>query len=769
MDISLKKFGLFVNKSFPFKQITVFYGGNESGKTTVFDAIVSSLIKVSGTTVYGKRINARYQKDKSVQSSLPAYSISAPSFLHTHAIREGNIQFNLDEDKNKNEVVQIIQNSLFDTGFDPKKLKEKCLESSEKTGTKKSAKNYKQLKESLDKAESHFQRIDAERINSIKEWSSLPEKETKKQNLEEELKKIEESLEQTNTRYEVLEKKENHSFFDRLYASILVWEDKSKMISGLKKLLESDSETFLTSSEKKLTELSFEIKSLKNQSEEKEKKITSLGLEKQEADKKLNSIFALEPMAGSFEKRLDEILSATILKTQIVWQIPYVIVSLGVSLAGFMISIFSVQDGFSVSPLFVGGLLLVAAGVFVFFRFGKNIDVEKDEESLKTRIQSLSEELILQSKNAIRPILNTKEGIREALKEYSNSLVLERNQIQIKEDSLILEKNLLAEVLQQLRKLQNESEDIKTATDEILKKSNTSSIEEYKEKIRSAKSIITEFSDLDLRLSQTAKEYQTLSIEELKLRTKDKLINFEKENIPKYFSSEEKNEKSNLKSTIESQKQKKDLKSKEVHELQYSLASLVATSTERLNRILKEWEKASTDLNQVKNDFDEIELNFRAYQNLANVFSEMDQNSDNQMQVLIESVGKRWNELLSGNELRKLEWDDIAKKPSSFDKRNELRDFENLSTGTQELLSFALRLEYAKRMSSEEKIPWILLDEPFRHMDEARVGSAVNYCLDFLRREEWNGVFFTFDPGLVKTIQENAKSKNLDCILHELT
>ncbi|TGN14311.1 ATP-binding protein [Leptospira ilyithenensis] len=769
MDISLKKFGLFVNKSFSFKRITIFYGGNESGKTTVFDAIVSSLIKVSGTTVYGKKINARYQKDKSVQSSIPAYSISAPSFLHTYAIREGNVQFNLDEDKNKNEVIQVIQNSLFDTGFDPKKLKEKCLESSEKTGIRKAAKNYKSLKESLDKAEADFLRIDRDRMNSLKEWSSIPDLETKKQNLEEELKKMEDFLIQTNARYEILEKKETHSSLDKLYASVLLWEDKSKNISSLKKLLESNSEGLLTSSEKKSSELSFEIKSLKNASEEKEKRIASLSLERQEADKKLNSLSLFEPMARSFEKRLDEILSATIVKTQIIWQVPYIIASISISFIGFIASILSVKDGFTVTPLFIGGLLLVLTGGLVFLLFAKKINIEKDEGSVNAHVKYLSEDMILQTKDTIRPILATKDGIREALKGYFSDLESERRQNQIKEDALISEKNHLTDVLKKIRRLQEEWEETKTITEEILKKSDSISIEEYKDKIRSAKSVLEEFSELDLRLSQIAKEHLTHSIEELKLRIKDKLTNFEKENIPKDFSLDEKNEKSNLKLTIESKKKDKEIKSKEVHELQYSLASLVATSTERLNRILKEWEKSSTDLDQAKKDFDDAELNFSAYQNLAKVFADMDANSGNQMQVLIESLGKRWNELLSGNELRKLEWDDIAKKPSSFDKRNELRDFDNLSTGTQELLSFALRLEYAKRMSGEEKIPWILLDEPFRHMDETRTRSAVNYCLDFLGKEEWNGVFFTFDSNLVKTIQENAKSKNLDCILHELT
>jgi DNA sulfur modification protein DndD len=55
MVLKLNSFGLFRNQSFELGQITIFFGKNESGKTTIFDAIVSSLIRITGTTSYGKK------------------------------------------------------------------------------------------------------------------------------------------------------------------------------------------------------------------------------------------------------------------------------------------------------------------------------------------------------------------------------------------------------------------------------------------------------------------------------------------------------------------------------------------------------------------------------------------------------------------------------------------------------------------------------------------------------------------------------------------
>ena len=62
MKLSLENFGIFSAKEFPIQKVNVFTGPNESGKTTILDAFVSALVKVTGSKKYGKILNERYQE-----------------------------------------------------------------------------------------------------------------------------------------------------------------------------------------------------------------------------------------------------------------------------------------------------------------------------------------------------------------------------------------------------------------------------------------------------------------------------------------------------------------------------------------------------------------------------------------------------------------------------------------------------------------------------------------------------------------------------------
>ena len=51
--LTLQKFGKFVDKAFDFSDITVFRGDNETGKTTLFDAISVALCGGAATIIPG--------------------------------------------------------------------------------------------------------------------------------------------------------------------------------------------------------------------------------------------------------------------------------------------------------------------------------------------------------------------------------------------------------------------------------------------------------------------------------------------------------------------------------------------------------------------------------------------------------------------------------------------------------------------------------------------------------------------------------------------
>ena len=64
--LRLNSYGKFKMKDYTFSPVTAFIGDNESGKTTIFDALFNSLCSPSGSTTDGKRLKARYGDERSV-------------------------------------------------------------------------------------------------------------------------------------------------------------------------------------------------------------------------------------------------------------------------------------------------------------------------------------------------------------------------------------------------------------------------------------------------------------------------------------------------------------------------------------------------------------------------------------------------------------------------------------------------------------------------------------------------------------------------------
>ena len=66
--ITLKSFGLFSQRTFALKALTLFYGPNQSGKTTILDALRSELYKQhQGNSAQAKQLVARYGKNWQVE------------------------------------------------------------------------------------------------------------------------------------------------------------------------------------------------------------------------------------------------------------------------------------------------------------------------------------------------------------------------------------------------------------------------------------------------------------------------------------------------------------------------------------------------------------------------------------------------------------------------------------------------------------------------------------------------------------------------------
>ncbi|TGN18918.1 ATP-binding protein [Leptospira idonii] len=771
MELSLKKFGIFRDQKFPLGQVTVFLGQNETGKTTLFDSIVSSLLKISGATAYGKKLNARYEKDREAKiepnpagiSSLPAFS-----FLNSHAVREGNIGIVMDEAKGKKEMLDAVQKSLFDSGFDAKYLRQKCLENAERTGARKSARDLKAANTWKEQKNAEFQTVDSERKRIIQTWSSLPQLEEKRKKYVQKMEPIDSKVEEINSRLAILDQSEKYSYLDQVYSLALEREEKEKAASLSAKLLEKNSE-------KQITSLSDQIKEIqlkwKNQSEtlvSLQSQVGTSNQNKQELDEKEKKIAGWETKIKSLEKKLDDLFENLPQLYYEVWQKQILAIAGILFVSGLSLSWFLQSETHSRYLGFLG-IVLIGAGSFLIFWKGKEKRFEKDETKIKSEMVSLSEELILLSEGEIRPLLVSRDGLREAFKTYYQKLTEVRSKSSSLLSDLEKKKAEISDLSQNQTHLQSEKIERENSLRSLLSESGSSSLEELREKLSSAKAVLQEFESIESRLKKVMEDNGWSSFDELRRRVKDELESYQKLGISKTFTPAHKTEKQNLKSDLGYLLQEKESLSKERGELEKEIHTVSVRSTEQLNQVLKQWEKGMFDFSQAESSLKELEKNIEAYQILGDVFAEMDAGSEDEMSSLVQSLSSKWNGILTGSEIRKIDWNSLSEDvPKAADKAGQVREFDHLSTGTKELLFFAMRLEYALRVGRESHLPWLLLDEPFRHMDVSRTESAVRYTLDFLKKENWNGVFFTFDESLSKCITENAGSKDMKCILHKL-
>jgi hypothetical protein len=102
-------------------RITLFHGRNETGKTTIFDAIFTELCKPKASKKQGRRIRKRYGDNTEVEvvfSGQPV-TIDEDEFLNLYAVHSGNMNLEL---KSNSSWTEKIKADLFTGGIDPAKI-----------------------------------------------------------------------------------------------------------------------------------------------------------------------------------------------------------------------------------------------------------------------------------------------------------------------------------------------------------------------------------------------------------------------------------------------------------------------------------------------------------------------------------------------------------------------------------------------------------------------------------------------------------------------
>jgi energy-coupling factor transporter ATP-binding protein EcfA2 len=113
--LKLRDFGKFKDREFEFKPITVFYGPNESGKSTLFDALTQSLCVLRGKQTAFERYGDQHLAEASFSPG-GELKFDSTEFFGFYAIKSDTITVPLD---GNGKWLERVKNSFFSGGANP--------------------------------------------------------------------------------------------------------------------------------------------------------------------------------------------------------------------------------------------------------------------------------------------------------------------------------------------------------------------------------------------------------------------------------------------------------------------------------------------------------------------------------------------------------------------------------------------------------------------------------------------------------------------------
>ena len=706
MILKLNKFGKFKNQSFKISDgITLFYGENESGKTTIFDSLMLLFSENKRVSAFSKQIKLRYGNDIDISSEpkIPEnLKLHPQSYNNLYAIRQSEIIFEMsDSKKDSKDWESEIKKKLFSSDIDIGKMVSEIK--AEYSGKAQNSISYKlnilaNEKNEIDKILNNlYDKIK----NSVNKKDNLKEL---KENLFLHENILKEKTEEQKKLYSLMKSKKESETKNKKLNLLKQINDFNKTDDFLSKniIFKNDYSNEINGRTKKIEELKTnmsylngKIEALKKSADEKEKRKTDYESVKIRIE---NALKNLKTMEDSIQKNK---------------KIPKII---------FFIIIAFISS--SLALYFKNPLWLVIILPTIPFMFLKENLINKNSKFVKDILESLPElnieetnililkdilnkELakieILMSENNYEEIENYNEELENNLKEFEN------------------ENNLLARLFDKL-KVKNKEEyyEIKYNYDLLLKEAE----ENYKKLTLEAKRL--GFQNIDLLETDCIRILKELDdkgvnnndYNEMEIRKiENDLKNFEAEiNILK----EETNKIKNNISYIEGELNNSDNIHAEIINFESKLAQIKEDiiNLNKRRRALKLLEEMLFSINK-KND---------------NIF----QSLSNEAKVLYNHItGKNLSDegiIMSGFDKDKIV---VA------DKQNQMRNVELLSSATKDAVYIAMRLSILTKIHQAGRL--ILLDDPFITFDNNRTKEALSFINEYSKNYNIPVVIFTKD------------------------
>lgn len=719
MILNLNKFGKFRNKSFEISDnLTLFYGENESGKTTIFDSLMLLFSENKKTSSFAKQIKLRYGDDIDINTEPEideSIKLHPQSYNNLYSIRQSEIIFEMsDSKKDSKDWESEIKKKLFASDIDVGKIISEVK--AEYAGKSQSAipaqlKNTKYRNEEIEEELNDLYSKANTEVNKKDKLKELDELLKESNNILKE--KIDEYNKLNALREEKNKAKEKNNLLN-INTMIHEFNKKDQFIKDNINLRDDHSKTINTlsvkidESENKISYLKGKIESLQKSSEEKNK--TDYQSIMLRIDKAITKIDALKEKNNKIPK--------------IVFLAAIVLVSALLSL-------------YFKNPYWF--LIILPSIPFLLIKEGKNDKFINDILDSLPELDINSDNLEL---SALKDILLRELAKIELILEKNDDEELENYKKELEEAVINLE-NHQKELNNFFNKLNIKNKEnyyeIKSNFDNVYK----STEELFKKLMIEAKKFgLKDIDTLNANCNRILKEldekginpddYNEMEMKALenKLRELEKEINSIKENMNKVISNA---------SYIQGELNSGD----DVHKKIVNLESEFAENNEEIK-----------NLNKRK----------KALELLENMLSKINKKNDDIFNSLSNEAELLYNHI-TGKNLS----DDVISM-SGFDKnkimvkdkQNEMRNVELLSSATKDAVYIAMRLSILSKIHETGRL--ILLDDPFITFDNKRTKEALSFIREYSKKYNIPIAIFTKDV-FIRDIMKNYQ----EAIIHELS
>ncbi len=767
--LKLKKFGRYLNQEFNLGATTLFYGENEAGKSTLFDALFYALCKPKKNQKPGKELRSRYgdqiQSEAIATKGTLLPEITEEEFLHLYSIRSGSIHLEF-----SGNWLERVKSNLFSHGIDPGKAAEHFTRLSQEKGNlthvKAIHKKSTELKECREELRETIARRDAilGRRSELSAMDSRQKELNQKQvNLDKQIQSLEELIRQESEimqrqsiRDELTLIRNAERAHEKLKKSLLY----SKNSIGELDLLQSPISQFSA----RLASVDGGIEKLREDIKELEREILQHKETKALLVEKSSLALNLLTRIQTFRSHPPMSRSVTYDRMRM-WTGG--IVALTGTVAVLLLNAFTQLHAWIIfSPT---ALILIGLTVALLSRKEiSKVDAGAEENLLNDLCDSWK------IRFSDFPPVKTLNGMEQFLQMQEMELSQYRNRSVDLEKRSGLQKNQLQDEQNTRERLIQEREKAQLRVKEWLTKYRVQNRDQYIEERNSFEVGWKQLNELIARwetrgraagnasansMSDREAFLQSGSLPATMLKAAQelerKLAEMDRTGVEDRESDQGllsrcRNEISELR------QHRKDLEHefRQLAKTSGNMEGELGTSMTGLNREIHKLEQRIVPL---ENELEQMALDRKAAARAATLFSAIASDQSALFREIAGDFAGKFSRLVEREravELNSFQEDSLAIE----DAGGTMRSLSHLSSGSRDAFVFATRLALAKRnLDSNHGDPILILDDPFITLDEVRVDGALKILGEYQQETKSQLIFFTKDPSLAERIEKRSK------------